>query len=602
MSSATLARTPPAAPGDSAGSASTAASSTNAFVINLVSSTTPVALTRPDHAGLNRFTFFVSRRREDGRERFRLHMGYFDSQEEAEQLLDIVRSIYPGAWAGMAPGRRLAAAAAAASNPVPGAAPVAAPAASAVSPSPQPAVPVMAQAPAAAISVPAAVPAAVVRAAASPGTDLTFSKLALVPDAGRPPLADVDDVPAAAASAGVSTALPGSAPAARAASVAPAETPSRAAHRAARQSLSNIRAAIASLEDSGIHSPVLDSLPTLTPAVIPVAQPLPKAEAIDLTSTLTDTATLRLLETGAATREMPRPAAATASAAAAPATVTAAATDRGATAPTNAAKPSIAPREEKPYYAVQLVWSVQPIDMTQVPQLAIFGAYSLYGAEGNRDGRRWYGLRLGFFTDAVSAKQVAHYVRGDFATVSVVPVTTREREQALKAATAPGASAVAGAATIPVPAKRLAGGVVHTVRAPGVAPKTRAAQRTATKQPEFAFIEGTEPVASREGGTIAAAVPDKSTPRMIGGRPTRGAPGKRAKVRKPGQVSARTPVKPKTLEETLEILGANQLQVDDEPGPSINDSCVRHLRLETSKGRPSRLSRLINRLSERIGN
>ncbi len=79
----------------------------NAFVINLISSTTPVALKPPEHAGLRRFNFFVSRRREEGRERFRLHMGYFDTQEEAEKLLDIVREIYPGAWAGLTPGRGL---------------------------------------------------------------------------------------------------------------------------------------------------------------------------------------------------------------------------------------------------------------------------------------------------------------------------------------------------------------------------------------------------------------------------------------------------------------------------------------------------------------
>ena len=68
--------------------------------------------------------------------------------------------------------------------------------------------------------------------------------------------------------------------------------------------------------------------------------------------------------------------------------------------------------------------------MAQVAQLAIFSAYTLYGAEGNRDGRRWYGLRLGFFTDAVSAKQVAQYVRSEFNSVSVVPVTERERTRA----------------------------------------------------------------------------------------------------------------------------------------------------------------------------
>src|ERR1700681_2836369 len=84
----------------------------NAFVINLCSSTSPVALAPPDHAGLKRFSFFVSRRREESRERFRLHMGYFETQEEAEKLLDVVREIYPGAWAGLAPGHRLRAAAA----------------------------------------------------------------------------------------------------------------------------------------------------------------------------------------------------------------------------------------------------------------------------------------------------------------------------------------------------------------------------------------------------------------------------------------------------------------------------------------------------------
>ena len=82
------------------------------FVVNLCSSTSPVGLTQPTHAGLKRFTFFVSRRLEEGRERFRLHMGYFDSQEEAEKMLDLVRDVYPAAWAGVAPGIKLRARAA----------------------------------------------------------------------------------------------------------------------------------------------------------------------------------------------------------------------------------------------------------------------------------------------------------------------------------------------------------------------------------------------------------------------------------------------------------------------------------------------------------
>src|SRR5207245_2667447 len=98
---------------------------------------------------------------------------------------------------------------------------------------------------------------------------------------------------------------------------------------------------------------------------------------------------------------------------------------------------SVAAASEPVAFAVQLRWSVQSIDLSQVPQLAIFAAYTLYGVEGNRDGRRWYGLRLGFFTDAVSAKQVAHYVRSEFNAVSIVPVTARERERATAAMARP---------------------------------------------------------------------------------------------------------------------------------------------------------------------
>src|SRR5262249_50382664 len=87
------------------------------FVLNLCSSTTPMALSNPEQPELKRFSFFVSRRFEEGRERFRLHMGYFQTLQEAEEWLGAVRDIYPGAWAGEAPGKKLrerAAAAAAA--------------------------------------------------------------------------------------------------------------------------------------------------------------------------------------------------------------------------------------------------------------------------------------------------------------------------------------------------------------------------------------------------------------------------------------------------------------------------------------------------------
>ena len=85
----------------------TGGAATGGFVINLTSSTTPMALSQPKDPTLAQFTFFVSRRLEDGRERFRLHMGYFETQQAAEEMLLVVRDVYPGAWAGEAPGKKL---------------------------------------------------------------------------------------------------------------------------------------------------------------------------------------------------------------------------------------------------------------------------------------------------------------------------------------------------------------------------------------------------------------------------------------------------------------------------------------------------------------
>ena len=109
----------------------TGGAATGGFVINLTSSTTPMALSQPKDPTLSQYTFFVSRRLEDGRERFRLHMGYFESQQAAEEMLVVVRDVYPGAWASEAPGKKLKA-----NNPAPAAA--AAPARAAAPAQPKP--------------------------------------------------------------------------------------------------------------------------------------------------------------------------------------------------------------------------------------------------------------------------------------------------------------------------------------------------------------------------------------------------------------------------------------------------------------------------------
>jgi hypothetical protein len=92
-------------------------------------------------------------------------------------------------------------------------------------------------------------------------------------------------------------------------------------------------------------------------------------------------------------------------------------------------------------FAVQLQWSAEPIDLSRVPSLPVFKAHTLYATESYREGRSRYFLRLGFFSDPVSAKQVAAQVRSIFSSAAVVPVADQEvvraREAGLESASIP---------------------------------------------------------------------------------------------------------------------------------------------------------------------
>ena len=55
-----------------------------------------------------------------------------------------------------------------------------------------------------------------------------------------------------------------------------------------------------------------------------------------------------------------------------------------------------------------------------------------------------------------------------------------------------------------------------------------------------------------------------------------------------------------SLEQTLEILGAGNLEIDKGRGELLNDSGVRHLSVKVDK-RTSTFSKLLDRLSDRVG-
>ena len=220
-------------------------------------------------------------------------------------------------------------------------------------------------------------------------------------------------------------------------------------------------------------------------------------------------------------------------------------------------------------FAVQLQWSVQPVELDKVPPLAIFSAYTLYTVEGSRDGRKWYGLRLGFFSDAISAKQVAYYVRSEFASVAVVPVSPQEK----------------GRASEEDSKKAAAGGS-------GFQRKTRQAPVD-----EFKLIDSDEPKGGPAAAPKAAPKPAVAAARTAPQQASsKRAPAAATVAGKGGRIGARERRGPQTLEETLEILGAGELEVDS-GRESLNDTGVRHLRVEVQKNTP--FSRLLERLSER---
>jgi hypothetical protein len=622
---------------DASDPAAATAAEAGPFVLNLTSSTTPMALAHPDLAELKRFTFFVSRRFEEGRERFRLHMGYFTTLAEAEEWLAVVREIYPGAWAGEAPGKKLRARAAAAAaaqaqhaigpqphsalpnlaaaptnstpaprapapaaRPVQQAAPAAVPLARPVEshPTPQrfeapgmkvptvhaaapppgltppvltPAVakpaPVQTLAPKAspaptsvpiAKAAPVATPAPAVRA---PGAGTAQSRLAQV--AGVPSVTSAKAVPTVLTASTPSRTPPAAAVPARLAAAAKASPPPSRGRPGAKPPRgnafndSNVREVLASLDDTG---------ETGQTRMMPVmGQPAPQLARVDAQDegSLSDTQVLRYLETrredgGRAAEDSPD------------ASISLLKPDDTGTR--RALKEAVT-QNAPVSFAVQLQWAVQPVELEKVPPLAIFSAYTLYTVEGSREGRKWYGLRLGFFSDAISAKQVAYYVRSEFASVAVVPVSPQEKIRATEEDSKKANSALA------FPRKTRQG------------PVEEFKLIDSDQVPQSTMAAGSKPALAAKLAAPAAK------PAAPAAKPAAPAAAKRAIVKGGGRVGARERRGPQTLEETLEILGAGELEMDNGRGESLNDTGVRHLRVEVQKNTP--FSRLLERLSER---
>jgi hypothetical protein len=610
-----------------------AAAASGGYVINLTSSTTPMALSQPKDPTLAQYTFFVSRRLEDGRERFRLHMGYFESLQAAEEMLSVVREVYPSAWAGEAPGKKLrpnssAAAAAAAPKAAAPKASAPAPQAKAAAPTARPAAPPPA-APKPAAARPAA-PAPNPFAAPPPpphkfepdavpfelsAADTEFKPID--PPVVHPPARPVVSPPPAAATRPAAPKAPAK-PAARQAAAKPAARPAAppkaaapkpaapAKPAAARQAPAKAPAAAPKIA-AQVSAPALPPVATKPPAppaapamqaqaappAVPAARPaapeptvqMPAMsaaaslnsvrQAVDELDDLSDTQTIRLLERHSPYREGSREADVD----------EAIRVIKPEDTQSMLAIKSAVTRNAPVLFAVQLDWSVSPFDMAKVPPLAIFNAYTLYTTEANRDGRAWYGLRLGFFSDAVSAKQVAYYVRSDFKTVSVVPVTTIEKERATD-----------------LNASR--SGIYRAANIKEVAAPTPQSIAASNASGSFQLLEDDTPehieqdVDGEMSPRFSKPAPDKpAAPAPKSPAAAEDAAASAGKSRKPGargnKRDAHAQVDEETLDQTLEILGANSLEITND---SAENTGVRHLRVKIDK-KGSKFASLIDRLS-----
>ncbi len=640
-----------------------ASATTGGYVINLTSSTTPMALSQPKDPTLAQYTFFVSRRREDGRERFRLHMGYFETIQAAEEMLAVVREVYPSAWAGEAPGKKLrpntpaaaAPAAAAPAAPPPKAAAAPAPAPKAAAPAPKPAAPPAAAQPRAAQkpAAPAPVAAAPVPENEAPHPFASMTpKVVLtgIPDAQpflltegdaefqpldppvvnppvvQPPAAKVVSPPPAAKAAAAKPAAAKAAPAkpvqaktpakpasppkaaapakpavpAKPAAPAPAPAAARPAPAkppaVAPKIAAQVTAPALAVPKPAAAAPVAPPVQAAAPA--PAARPVapePTVQMPAMTASaavnsvrqvieelddLSDTQTIRLLERHTPYREGSREADVD----------EAIRVIKPEDAQAMQSIKSDVKRNAPVLFAVQLDWSVTPFDMAKVPPLAIFNAYTLYTTEANRDGRAWFGLRLGFFSDAVSAKQVAYYVRSDFKTVSVVPVTTIEKERATD-----------------LNASR--SGIYKAANIKDVAAPTPQSIAASNASGVFQLLEDDTPAHIEQDvdgemsprfskpAAAAPAAPAAPAAAAASAAPAPDAKKGASKTRKPGprgvKRDAHAQVDEETLDQTLEILGAHTLEITND---SAENTGVRHLRVKIDK-KGSKFASLIDRLS-----
>lgn len=376
---------------------------TNLFAINLCASMTPMPSVPKHLKGFERYKLYQVSKMEDGRRRYRLRLGFFTSETDAELVVGSIRSLYPAAFTSCLSDEDLRYTGGLAVRPKPVKAvetpkPVAEPAPlvtakpvvnapariqniSAPSPSPATA-PTVTKAPVTASAV-----------AAAPKTIRMDQGGETKKPAPEPELSLEIDLRGTAKSAAIPTE-----PAPKA-DVVPfhvargIKVPDIALELAPEARPATKSKDVPTVQQKAAPSPAPKPTPPSAKPAAPakpapaLREPLPPPPRIveDYIPVLDTTLTLR--------------------------TLTQAEIDD--------------PNQPK-WYVVQLAQSDHPVNLEAMPKLDIFSAYSLYSVAITTGGTIRHALRLGFFREEVSAEAVLGYLKTFFASPSVARVSSAE--------------------------------------------------------------------------------------------------------------------------------------------------------------------------------
>src|SRR6266403_1214280 len=351
------------------------------FVINLSASTAPITVPAKSIAGCEQAHMYQLQRTEDRRPRYRLRLGPFSSEDEADAVLMMVRDIYPGALTATADDDDLRAIATLRAKTG--------------------ALPPASEKPAAS-SRPAAKPTA--SAATTAATVPTLSDTPVSPAKPMAPATPMFTAAPPAPAKSMAPTIPTltAAPAASTKPVAPAvPTPS--------------------VSPAVPATPAAPAIPTVSTAPTPAKPMAPAVPAVSATPTAEQKVPVRV---PAVVPKLNAP-------------VLRQAEESSKRVPNLDATQTVFALTELEledasaslWFVIQLSLAEEAFDPETLPNLDIFSVYRLYSVAGIDQGRIMHALRVGFFTEEISAGAVASYLATFYDKPTIKRVSSAERER-----------------------------------------------------------------------------------------------------------------------------------------------------------------------------